>query len=261
MPTTSSSALTRLDTPDGQSAVPVLAYALAGKLTGADVDAIQADLAGHERVRLLVRMDALSMPDASSFSSHLMSMKAEAMGKIERYAIVGGPSWLTGLVSVVGALAPFAIRHFDDQAAATAWVQSAATADEIEDRVEAAEKAAPAVTLLPSHRGDLVALHVDGHITAEDYEAVVDPAIEAALADHDAVDLLVRFGHLDGFSLGAAKEDAALAGKLGQFRKMALVGGPGWLTTMADTVGKLVPVEVQTFDDEAPARAWLGATA
>ncbi|MDT0631939.1 STAS/SEC14 domain-containing protein [Rubrivirga litoralis] len=251
------SALTRLDAPAADG-VPVLAYALDGALTSADVDAIQSDLDGHDRVRLLVRVDDVEMPEASTFTRRFVSMKAGALGKVERYAVVGGPAWIARMASTVGALAPFPVRHFEGEDAARGWLSGPATADEIEDRADAAQKAEPAVALLPTHRSDLVALHVDGTLTAADYKSVVDPAVRSALAEHDAVDLLVRIGHLDGLSMGAARQDAALAAHLGRFRKMALVGAPGWLTAVADTVGKLVPVEVDTFEDEAPARAWLG---
>lgn len=251
------SAITPIDAPDA-AGVPTLAYAVNGEVTGADVDAIRADFDRHDRVRLLLRVDDFEVPDASAFSRELVAMKTGAVGKIERYAIVGGPDWIAGLVGTVGGLMPFPMEHFDAEDPARAWLAAPATGDEREDRAEAAEKAAPAVTRLDSDRPDLVALAVSGHLTADDYERTVDPAVEGALAENDEIDLLMRLDGLDGFSLGAAREDFALAKHLGSFRKMALVGGPDWMTGLVDGLGGLVPVEVETFDDEAAARAWLG---
>ncbi|GAB5537277.1 MAG: hypothetical protein Rubg2KO_35260 [Rubricoccaceae bacterium] len=255
---TNSPALTRIDAPNA-AGVPVLAYALSGRLTEDDIDRLHADLDRQGRARLLIRADAFEMPKPGALARQLAGL-GRFLGSLERYAVVGGPEWLRGYAAVGGALAPFPVRHFDDEAAARDWIASPATADEIEDRQEAAVKAAPAVTQLDTDRPDLVALAVDGHLTADDYKRVVDPAIELALRDHDEIDLLMRLDDLDGVSLGAAKEDAALAKHIGRFRRMALVGGPGWLTSLVDTLGALMPTEVEAFETEAEARDWLGGT-
>lgn len=252
-------ALARIDAPDA-AGVPVLAYALRGRLTDDDIATLHGDLDRHGRARLLIRVDAFEVPDAGAFARQIAGL-GRFLGSIERYAVGGGPGWLRTYAAIGDAIAPFSVRHFDDEAAARAWVSGPATADEVEDRAEAAEKAAPAVTRLDAARPDLVALAVDGHLTAEDYERTVDPAIEAALAGHDEIDLLVRVDRLDGLSLGAAREDAALVKHLGRFRRVAVVGGPGWLTSMADGIGALAPVEVGTFGDEGEARAWLDGPA
>lgn len=252
------SALSPIDAPTAD--VPVLAYALRGGLTDDDIDALHADLNRHERARLLIRVDHFEMPHASAFAHQLAGI-SRFFGPIERYAVVGGPGWLRGYAAVAGALAPFPVRHFEDEDEARAWIASPATADEVEDRAEAAEKAAPAITRLDADRPDLVALAVDGHVTADDYRRVVDPAVEEALRDHDEIDLLLRVDHLAGASLGAVKEDAALAKHLGRFRRTAVVGGPDWLAALVDGLGALTPVEVETFETEAEARAWLDASA
>lgn len=260
MTTTTAPALTRLHVSGGAS-VPVLAYALAGKITDADVRTIQADADGLDRLRLLIRVDDFEMPSVSAFTSGLFEMKLGMIGRIERYALVGGPGWIATYVGTVGAMLPLAVKHFRDEADARAWITGPATPDEVEAREEARERAAPAVRLVETHRTDLVALVVDGRLTAADYEAVVDPAIEGALAAHDEVDLLVRVDDLDGFSVGAAREDAALAKHLDHIRRLALVGGPDWMRALAEGAGALVPVEIETFESEAEARAWLNPSA
>jgi hypothetical protein len=48
-------------------------------------------------------------------------MKLAAISSVERYAIVGGPAWLPGWVSIVDGLAKADIRHFALQKEAAAW--------------------------------------------------------------------------------------------------------------------------------------------
>ena len=54
-------------------------------------------------------------------------MKTDALKKLERYAVVGGPDWMRSCVSVAGALAPFPVRHFQTEDAARAWLAASAT--------------------------------------------------------------------------------------------------------------------------------------
>ena len=157
---TESLAFTRIDVPDADG-VPVLAYAVHGTLDGADVDTLKADLDHHERARLLLRIDDFKM-DASVLSRKMLWVEADALRKIERYALVGGPDWMRAFVSVGGAIAPFPVKYFEAEDAARAWITAPATEEEIEDRQEARDEAAPAVTQLDSNRPDLIALAVDG---------------------------------------------------------------------------------------------------
>ena len=54
------------------------------------------------------------------------SMKLAALGSVERYAIVGGPAWLAGWVSLIDRLAKADIRHFEfgDEAEAWKWIEA-----------------------------------------------------------------------------------------------------------------------------------------
>ena len=205
-------ALSRIDLPgDAQAGVPLLAYAVDGSPGAADIDAVQQDLEGHDRVRLMVRVDRLSMPDAGAFSGQLLSMQLDAVRKVERYALVGGPTWIGPYAATINAVTPFAVRHFDQQADAQAWLSEAPTQDERGNRVEAAEKASPAMIVLGSDRPDLIAVAIDGHLTGTDYDNVADPLIKGAVAQHGTADLLVRIDALEGVGLDAAGDDLALA--------------------------------------------------
>ncbi|MEM9500214.1 MAG: STAS/SEC14 domain-containing protein [Pseudomonadota bacterium] len=47
------------------------------------------------------------------FSSQVMGGKLDLIGKLDRYAIVGGPDWIGGMASVIGAVLKPEIRAFD----------------------------------------------------------------------------------------------------------------------------------------------------
>ncbi len=256
MPT---AALRRLDAPDApDAAVPVLAYALDGKMNADDFALIWADLREHDRIRLLVQIDTFAIPDPSAFSAGLIQMKKEALHKLDRYAIVGGPDWFERYASLAGGVSPFPIRRFESLAEARAWISADPLPGETDAPSEDDDTAgSPAVTLLRSPDTHIVAFHIQGRLTSADYRTVLVPAIEEALARHDAIDLLVRFGDLYGFSLGAARHEAALAQHVGSLRRVALVNAPGWLSALSATAGGLLPVDVKAFDDETPARRWL----
>ncbi len=59
------------------------------------------------------------------FSSQVMGGKLDLIGKLDRYAIVGGPDWIGGMASVIGALLKPEIRSFDldEQVEALDWLK------------------------------------------------------------------------------------------------------------------------------------------
>ena len=53
-----------------------------------------------------------------------------------------------------------------------------------------------------------------GDVTAEDYEKVLDPALDRALASHEKVNLVMVLGdRFERYSLGAMWQDTLLSGK------------------------------------------------
>jgi hypothetical protein len=208
-------------------------------------------------VRLLVRLDRFELPLASAAGA-VARLKGSALRKLDRYAVVGGPDWIEGVVPVAGALTPVEVRHFDadEEDEARAWIARPAGAPDEPDE----EHLEPAARLVASSRPDLVAVAVDGRLTEADYQTVITPALEAALAHAPAIDLLVRFDDFEGVSLGAARRDALLARHARSLRRVALVDAPGWMETLAGTMGSLLPTSVRTFRREADARAWLDAS-
>jgi hypothetical protein len=238
---------------------PILAYALSGPISAADLKQMETAFAAHERFHLLVRVYDFALPRFGAVSSSLARVKAEALRRIDRYAVVGGPEWTAGLLKVVAPLLPQAARHFarGDEAEAWTWLGGAA-----EGAAPApASPDEPSIEVVPTERPDLLAFAIAGHLTADDYERTLTPRLEEALRATDAVDLLLRFDDFDGMSFGAMKEEAGLVSFVDQLRRIAVIGGPDWMAAAAKALAPLLPLNARFFaaDDEAAAWAWLDA--
>ena len=105
-----------------------------------------------------------------------------------------------------------------------------------------------------------------GTIEASDYRDVLDPAIDAAIADQGSVNLVVVMGdEFDRYSLGAMLEDAKLIGRpLSAWNRAAFVTNHDVLAGIATAFGGLVPGEfkVVSLVQQDAAVAWVaeGAT-
>lgn len=79
---------------------------------------------------------------ASFFHERYIGFKKDTLARVERYAIVGGPTWLQLMIDATAPFVPFDLRYFEkaDEAAAWGWV-GAREKDEVSD-------AAPVVELL-----------------------------------------------------------------------------------------------------------------
>ena len=64
----------------------------------------------------------------------------------------------------------------------------------------------PAIRRIDTDRGDLCGLEVVGHFTSNDLENAYG-LLEAAYAQHEKVDLLVRIRHYEGFDWGAVFDE------------------------------------------------------
>jgi hypothetical protein len=109
----------------GQAAV--LAFEVDGELTRDALAAFAEQFAARQAVqaprRVIGLIDRMSGTEpAGLFDGELWRSKLAALSSVERYALVGGPAWLAGWVSVADALAKADIRHFQDEAAAWDWI-------------------------------------------------------------------------------------------------------------------------------------------
>ena len=111
---------------------------------------------------------------------------------------------------------------------------------------------------LPSH---VVGLVASGQVTAEDYETVVIPAVEAALKTHDKICLLYHIGpEWTGFTAGAMWDDAKVGlSHMAAWGKVAVVTDVEWIRAGVKFFGFTITGVVKIFGNERldEAKAWV----
>ncbi len=108
---------------------------------------------------------------------------------------------------------------------------------------------------------NVVAVRAVGTVTADDYQSVLEPALEAAAAGGRKIRVLFELGEeFTGYDAGAMVEDTkAGLGSRGSFERIAVVSDVGWVRHAFGMFGGLMHGEVRVFAnaDEAEARAWI----
>ncbi len=109
----------------------------------------------------------------------------------------------------------------------------------------------------------VLGFRASGELTADDYRAVLLPAVEAALQTEGKVRLLYILGEdLQGFSAGAAWQDTKVGVEhVTRWEKIAVVSDKDWLRHSVDVFGYLIPGEIRAFpaSEEAEARTWIAS--
>ena len=109
----------------------------------------------------------------------------------------------------------------------------------------------------------VVGIRASGQVTAEDYESVLMPAIDARLAQRDRVRVLYHLGaDFTGFTSGAMWDDIKLGlGHLKAWEKLAVVTDVGWVAHAVRLFGIAMPCPVKVFPNAefAAARRCIGA--
>jgi hypothetical protein len=120
-----------------------------------------------------------------------------------------------------------------------------------------------AVELMEESSGSLLGFKLSGKITDEDYKAVITPDLEAALGSGQPVRMVVYIDEsYAGLEAGAMWDDAKFGlshlGDVirGRFKKIALVGGPGWQRRVGEIFGHLMPGEIKGFEASQLGEAW-----
>lgn len=100
-----------------------------------------------------------------------------------------------------------------------------------------------------------------GTVTAEDYESVIIPAVEAAFARRSKVRFLYHLGEaFSGFEAGAMWDDAKIGLRhITGWERMAVVSDVDWIRTALRIFGLAIPGEVRVFHDHelAEAKRWV----
>lgn len=95
----------------------------------------------------------------------------------------------------------------------------------------------------------VVALRAVGRVDASDYDDVLKPALEAAVAEHGKVRFVYELGaEFDGYSAGASWEDLKLGtSHLTKWERCAVVTDHRWLGGAIRAFGMLLRGEVRVF--------------
>jgi SpoIIAA-like len=113
---------------------------------------------------------------------------------------------------------------------------------------------------LPSN---VVGLEAIGHVSADDYRAVLEPAVDTALRQHDKLRLLYVLGEeFEGYSAGAAWEDTKLGiSHWGAWERIAVVTDSGWIRDGVRAFAWMLPGEVKVFPvaERDAAQTWVAA--
>lgn len=105
----------------------VVAFEVDGRIGADDTRRLVAtfgrSLDAHERLRVLARLrrfDGITL--AALREEGLFAMKLRAWRQVDRYALVGGPSWLSAMTRGMAPFVGVATRHFPPEDEAKAWV-------------------------------------------------------------------------------------------------------------------------------------------
>ncbi len=117
------------------------------------------------------------------------------------------------------------------------------------------------IELLKDFPNNVVAVTCEGNVTAEDYNTILIPAIEQALAQNEKVRLYYEIGaDFTGVEPGAMWADT----KVGmehflRWERIAVVTDVEWIRMSVRGFGFLMPAKVEVFSlAEAPkAREWI----
>ena len=117
------------------------------------------------------------------------------------------------------------------------------------------------IELIPDVPENVLAVTAKGEVTEEDYDAVITPALEEKLKDHDKIRFLYHLSpEFTGFKGGAAWDDTKIGVKyFNAFEKIAMVADKKWVRRSVKTFGFLFPGEVKTFKGKEldEALAWV----
>ena len=86
------------------------------------ISAFNEAMEKHQRIRVLVRLISFAGVTLEALRQEgLVEAKLRGWKKVERYALVGGPTWIEGLTKGFAPLVGIETRHFTWENEAQAW--------------------------------------------------------------------------------------------------------------------------------------------
>ncbi|QNI71924.1 STAS/SEC14 domain-containing protein [Cyanobium sp. NS01] len=236
----------------------VLSVRLEGLVEKADIQtmekAFEAAFASQDRVNLIVDMAQWSdmTADAMAADARFEFSQLDKMARVPRMAIISTKQFMQALMSLVHALMPMVdIRMFAPEAMDAAVAFAA-------ERPPIAPAPKPALTLIETGSPSLIAYELDGTISEDDIDTVM-PVLNKMFTQQEQVDLLARIKRFHGIVPTLLTNTSLLSAKftaIGHVRRYAIVGGPGWLGTLTQMMGSMLPISMRHFSAEQEADAW-----
>ena len=119
------------------------------------------------------------------------------------------------------------------------------------------------IEMLAGFPENVLAVACHGRVTREDYDGVLIPAVDAALASHARLRLYYEIARdFEGIDAGAVLEDVKVGVEhIARWERMAVVSDVEWIRNTIRAFGFLLPGRVGVFHlgEADRARAWIGA--
>lgn len=108
------------------------AFEITGHISAADIEnlygLLEAEYALHDKVDLLVLIhDYEGFDWSAAFTEGAVVGKSHALKHIRKYAVVGGPDWMRGVMGFFKPFFSIEMKHFDLDKAEDAWTWLGAT--------------------------------------------------------------------------------------------------------------------------------------
>lgn len=120
------------------------------------------------------------------------------------------------------------------------------------------------ITQIATDRADLYAFRLTGKITDDAMEDMAEYMNTAFDAHHDKIDMLMIFDRFEGSEFGASWDWDVIKSRfkaLSNVDRYVVVGAPDRADKMIAFMDRILPVNAETFEDEAAAWQALGAKA
>lgn len=236
----------------------VLAIRLSGTVEESDIErmeeAFKDKLNTADQFGLVVDMTDWSditgdaIAEDTKFEFGLLSK----LSRFPRMALVSDKQFPQALARFLDPLFPsVAIRTF----AAKEHDDAIAFASELP---EAQVEGTHGLTLIDTGNPKVIGFEIDGMLTKEDVERVIQP-LQQAFESEEKIDLLARVKSYRGLDLSLFIDKSFLSMKLtsiSHVRRYAVVGAPNWLENVGEMVGSALPIDMHFFDTDEEDEAW-----
>ena len=117
------------------------------------------------------------------------------------------------------------------------------------------------IEIMPESEGNVLAIKATEKLTVKDYEEVFIPALNDLIRKFDKCRVLMYLAEgFHGWELGAAWDDAEFGMKHSKdFDKIALAGGPKWVSWCTKLAAHFIKGQVEVYDADKlqEAIAWI----